>query len=116
MTDTLRALAKKWRDWLAEQNCVTASPFEAGAIHATAICADELEAALSAVPVEPATHQPTCDSWRCGWEWRTENGAGVCRQPPDSEIHYIGTVDSHQFVPRACNCGAAPVPAADAPL
>lgn len=55
----------------------------------------------------PSQHQPTCASWRCAWEWRTDNGAGVCRQLRDSEIHYVGTVDSHQFVPRDCDCRAS---------
>lgn len=50
-------------------------------------------------------HQPTCRSHRCGWEWRSENGAGACRQPRDSEIHYVGTVDSHAFVEQSCDCG-----------
>lgn len=70
---------------------------------------DKAEAALAAVP--PARHRATCSWWLCGWEWRSENGAGVCRQPRESEIHYIGTVDSHQFVERPCDCGAAGPPA-----
>lgn len=50
------------------------------------------------------SHAPTCQSWRCGWEWRTENGAGVCRLTREAEIHYVGTVDSHQFIEQACDC------------
>jgi hypothetical protein len=64
-------------------------------------------ALLAAIPrpeVWPQRHPSTCASHLCGREWRTEDGAGVCRQPRDSEIHYVGTVDSHEFIPRLCDC------------
>lgn len=70
----------------------------------------------AALPAEgPAVdHSPTCSSWRCAWAWRTENGAGVCRQPRDSEIHYVGTVDSHEFAALACDCREAAPPSGEA--
>lgn len=49
----LRALLDEWRRWLAQQDPATASPFSAGAIQATCICADELEAVLAARPGDP---------------------------------------------------------------
>lgn len=52
-------------------------------------------------------HAPTCGSWRCGHEWRTENGFGQCRLPRDHHLHYVGTPDSHDFSPGPCDCGAA---------
>lgn len=61
-------------------------------------------------PSAPQEHAPTCQSWRCAWEWRTESGAGVCRLPKDADIHYVGTVDSHEFKPLPCTCAAPQEP------
>ena len=39
-------------------------------------------------------HEPTCAIYRCA----------RCASPIDSEIHYIGTVDSHLAERQSCNC------------
>lgn len=65
---------------------------------------ENLDALIAAAKSEALGHAISCASHYCGWEWNTGNGYGQCRQPRDSDIHYVGTVDSHAFVQRPCDC------------
>lgn len=40
-------------------------------------------------------HRTTCALYHCG----------TCKAPIDSDIHYVGTVDSHVLTPQTCDCG-----------
>lgn len=50
-------------------------------------------------------HLSDCQQHTCGRTFQDGPYQNICNQPRDSEIHYAGTPDSHQFHPRPCSCG-----------
>jgi hypothetical protein len=54
-----------------------------------------------------ARHDGDCKSWRCNQRPAPVPNTtfGWCGATRDSEIHYVGTVDSHAFEPHPCSCG-----------
>ena len=44
-------------------------------------------------------HRTHCALYRCG----------QCTSPIESDIHYVGTVDSHVVQPQTCDCGLTPL-------